>query len=242
VKNVRVLLFDVFGTLVDWRGSIGPQIESFFRDRGATCDGFAFVDAWRAEYVPSMDAVRSGARPWANLDTLHGESFDRLVRRFELPNVSPEDRHWAVRRWHELEPWPDVPPALERLHRTHVLATLSNGSVELLVDLARYGKLRFDTILSAELFGHYKPDPETYLGATSLLGCAPDEAMLVAAHPSDLQAAAANGLRTAFVRRPREYGLPKNEDPALPTGFEVAVRDLTELARVLSRGSSGCAT
>jgi 2-haloacid dehalogenase len=181
-----------------------------------------------------MDAVRSGARPWANLDTLHGESFDRLVRRFGLPAVTPEERRWAVRRWHELEPWPEVPAALERLHRTHVLATLSNGNVELLVDLARYGKLRFDTILSAEIFGHYKPDPETYLGAAALLGCEPEEAMLVAAHPSDLEAAAANGLRTAFVRRPLEYGPAKNEDPALPVAFDVAVRDLGELARVLA--------
>ncbi len=234
-KAVPVLLFDVFGTLVDWRGSIAPRIEAFFRDRGAACDGFAFVDAWRGEYAPSMDAVRNGERAWANLDTLHGESFDRLVQRFGLPSVSEEDRHWAVRRWHELEPWPEVPVALERLHHTHVLATLSNGNVELLVDLARYGKLRFDTILSAEIFGHYKPDPQTYLGASALLGRAPGETTLVAAHPSDLQAAAANGLRTAFVQRPFEYGPPKSTDPALPNEFDIAVRDLDELAGVLAR-------
>jgi 2-haloacid dehalogenase len=234
VTGVRVLLFDVFGTLVDWRGSIAPRIESFFRERGAACDGFAFVDAWRGEYSPSMDAVRNGERPWANLDTLHGESFERLVRRFDLPAVSAEDRRRAVRFWHELKPWPDVPAGLERLHGTHVLATLSNGNVELLVDLARYGKLRFDTILSAEIFRHYKPDAETYLGAASLLGCAPEEAMLVAAHPSDLKAAASHGLRTAFVLRPHEYGVPKSEDPALPVEFDFAVRDLGELARVLA--------
>jgi 2-haloacid dehalogenase len=230
---VRALLFDVFGTLVDWRASIATQLEAFGRERGISCDWYAFVDAWRGEYLPSMDGVRRGLRPWANLDTLHGESFDRLGERFGLPELSAQDRSWAVRRWHVLEPWPEVPAALERLHERFVLATLSNGNVELLVDLARHGKLRFDTVFSAETFGHYKPDPQTYLGAAALLGCAPGEAMLVAAHESDLRAAASNGLRTAFVSRPREYGRPAEESVAFPEGFDVAVRGLDALAEQL---------
>jgi 2-haloacid dehalogenase len=241
-EGARVLLFDVFGTLVDWRGTIGPQLTTLFRERGAAFDGFAFVDAWRGEYVPSMDRVRNGRRPWANLDTLHAESFDRLLERFGLPDLPAADRRRAVRLWHALDPWPDVPAALERLHERYVLATLSNGNVALLVELARFGKLRFDTIFSAENFGHYKPDPETYRGAASLLGCEPHEAMLVAAHPDDLRAAASNGLRTAFVSRPREYGVPEKEDPALPSEFDIAVRDLGELARRLAGDERSVAT
>jgi 2-haloacid dehalogenase len=232
-EGVRALLFDVFGTLVDWRTSIATQLAKFGAERGIACDWLAFVDAWRGEYLPSMAGVRSGSRPWANLDTLHGESFDRLLERFGLPEISAADRRWAVRRWHALEPWPDVPAALERLHGRYVLATLSNGNVELLVDLARYGNLRFDTILSAEIFGHYKPDPETYRGAAALLGCAPREAMLVAAHESDLRAAAANGLRTAFISRPHEYGVPPTGDLKLPEEFDIAAADLAALAAAL---------
>lgn len=231
--RVRALLFDVFGTLVDWRTSIATQLEAFGRERGISCDWYAFVDAWRGEYVPSMDGVRRGLRPWANLDALHGESFDRLAERFGLPNLSADDRRWAVRRWHALEPWPEVPAALERLRERFVLATLSNGNVELLVDLARYGKLRFDAILSAEVFKHYKPDPEAYVGGAALLGCAPAEAMLVAAHESDLRAAAESGLRTAFVSRPHEYGPAATDRPALPDGFDVAVRSLDALAEAI---------
>jgi 2-haloacid dehalogenase len=228
--RVRALLFDVFGTLVDWRTSVAKQLEAFGRERDIACDWYAFVDAWRAEYPASMNGVRSGARPWANLDTLHRESFDRLVLRFGLPDIPEQDRDWAVRRWHALDPWPEVPVALERLHARYVLATLSNGNVELLVALARHAKLRFDTIFSAETFGHYKPDPETYLGAAKLLGCEPGETMLVAAHESDLRAAAATGLRTAFVARPSEYGPAGPNSLQRPTGFDYTVGRLDELA------------
>lgn len=233
---MRALLFDMFGTLVDWRGSIAEQLEAFGRERGIACDWYAFVDAWRGEYVPSMDRVRRGERLWANLDALHAESFDRLTERFALPALSPTDREWVVNRWHALEPWPEVAAALERLHVRFTLATLSNGNVALLVDLARHAKLRFDTILSAEIFRHYKPDPETYLGAAELLGCAPGETMLVAAHESDLRAAAALGLKTAFVARPREYGAQATEGVALPGEFDVAVRNLDELQERLAGG------
>jgi 2-haloacid dehalogenase len=233
---VRALLFDVFGTLVDWRGSIASQLEAFGRERGIACDWYALVDAWRGEYVPSMDRVRRGERPWAALDTLHAESFDRLAERFALPTLSAIERDWIVKRWHALEPWPDVPAALERLHEHFILATLSNGNVALLVDLARHARLRFDAILSAEIFKRYKPDQETYLGAAALLNCTPPEAMLVAAHESDLRAAAAVGLRTAFVARPGECGLPPAEASALPAEFDVSVRSLDELLERLAGG------
>jgi 2-haloacid dehalogenase len=233
---VRALLFDVFGTLVDLRGSIASQLEAFGRERGIACDWYALVDAWRGEYVPSMDRVRRGERPWAALDTLHAESFDRLAERFALPTLSAIERDWIVKRWHALEPWPDVPAALERLHEHFILATLSNGNVALLVDLARHARLRFDAILSAEIFKRYKPDQETYLGAAALLNCTPPEAMLVAAHESDLRAAAAVGLRTAFVARPGECGLPPAEASALPAEFDVSVRSLDELLERLAGG------
>jgi 2-haloacid dehalogenase len=183
-----------------------------------------------------MDRVRRGERPWAALDTLHAESFDRLAERFALPTLSAIERDWIVKRWHALEPWPDVPAALERLHEHFILATLSNGNVALLVDLARHARLRFDAILSAEIFKRYKPDQETYLGAAALLNCTPPEAMLVAAHESDLRAAAAVGLRTAFVARPGECGLPPAEASALPAEFDVSVRSLDELLERLAGG------
>lgn len=235
--SVRALVFDVFGTLVDWRTSVAVQLDVFGRERGIVCDWYAFADAWRGEYVPSMDRVRRGERPWANLDALHAESFDRLSERFGLPPLSPAERDWAVKRWHVLEPWPEVPAALARLHGRFALATLSNGNVSLLVDLARHAKLRFDTILSAEIFRHYKPDPETYLGAAELLDCRPPEVMLVAAHEGDLRAAATQGLCTAYVARPLEHGPREGEDPALPAEFDLAARDLDGLAERLLTSS-----
>jgi len=232
--RVRALLFDTFGTLFDWRTSLIDALGAFGERRGIACDWPALVDAWRGAYVPSMDRVRRGEIAWRNLDALHAESLDALAERFDL-TLSPEDRAWIVGRWHELESWPDVRPALERLRDTHRLAPLSNGSVALLVDLARHADLRFDTIMSAETFRHYKPDPETYLGAAALFGCAPHEAMLVAAHNDDLLAAASHGLRTAFVPRTSEYGPHQDRDFSADDGIDVAVRDLGELADALQR-------
>lgn len=230
LPTVRVLLFDVFGTLVDWRTSIARDLAAFGAERGIACDWCAFVDAWRGAYVPSMERVRRGTIPWQNLDALHAASFDELAARFALPALSSHDRAWIVRRWHELTPWDDVPGAMERLHASFVTGSLSNGNVALLVDLARFARLRFDTILSAELFGHYKPDREVYLGAAGLLGCRPHDVMLVAAHNGDLAAAHSLGMRTAFVARPTEYGPAQEKDLVPDADVDVAVRDLGELA------------
>ena len=230
IANVRALVFDVFGTLVDWRTSIARDLAAFGEARGIACDWVAFVDAWRAAYVPSMDRVRRGDAPWTNLDALHAASFDELAIRFDLPVLRADDRAWIVRRWHELPPWDDVPRGLARLHERYVLGSLSNGNVALLVDLARFAKLPFDTIFSAELYRRYKPDPEVYLGTVALLGCEPGDVMLVATHNGDLAAARALGLRTAFVLRPTEYGPAQRNDLAPDPDNDVAVRDLLELA------------
>jgi 2-haloacid dehalogenase len=230
VPRVRALVFDVFGTLVDWRTSIARDLRAFGERRGIACDWEALVDAWRGAYVPSMDRVRRGAVAWRNLDALHAESLEELAPHFGLEELSAADRAWIVNRWHALDPWPDVRAGLERLRERFVLGTLSNGNVALLVDLARHADLRFDVILSAELFRRYKPDPETYRGAAALLGCEPAEIALVAAHNDDLAAAAALGLRTAFVRRATEYGPHQTKDFEAAPGIDVAASDLAELA------------
>ncbi len=230
----RALLFDVFGTLVDWRGSLTTDLTGFGRERELAADWPGLVDAWRAAYAPAMDRVRSGARPWANLDVLHAESLAELLPRFGLGVLGAGERAWLVDRWHRLRPWPEVPAALARLRIDRVCATLSNGSVALLIDLARGGGLGFDTIFSAEHFRAYKPDAETYLGATALLGLAPHEVTLVASHPADLAAARSHGLGTALVLRPLEYGPGRPPGPIDEGAVDLIVRDLAELAERLT--------
>jgi 2-haloacid dehalogenase len=230
MTRVRAVLFDVFGTLVDWRTSIATSLEKFGAERGIACDWYAFVDAWRAAYVPSMDRVRRREIPWRNLDALHAGSLDELIRRFALPPLRPNDRAWIVRRWHELEPWPDVPSGLERLRTRVIVGTLSNGNVALQIDLARHAKLHFDVLFSSEHFHHYKPDPRTYLRAAAMLDLDPGHVMLAAAHNGDLRAAAAQGFRTAFIARPTEYGTAQTTDRFAEDEYDMIVRDMGELA------------
>lgn len=232
--EVDALVFDVFGTLVDWRSSLIDDLTEFGRRRGLEVQWMEFVEAWRGEYLPSMDRVRYGQRPWTSLDTLHRESFDVLADRFGFGKQLDEDaRRWCVLRWHHLRPWPDTVPGLTRLRERRITATLSNGNMRLLIDLARNAPLPMDAILSAELFHHYKPDPEVYRGAVELLATSAERVMLVAAHPLDLRAAQAQGLRTAFVSRPLEHG-PK-EPPKDEPGdeFDFTVKSLEELAQKL---------
>ena len=232
VRQVEALVFDVFGTLVDWRTSLIDDLTAFGAERGlAAVDWPALVDAWRGAYVPSMERVRRGELPWTSLDALHRASFDALAARFGIAGALDEDaRRWCVDRWHRLRPWPDTVAGLTRLRARFVLGTLSNGNLRLLADLAKSAPLPVDLILSAELFRHYKPDPEVYRGAVDLLATAPERVMMVAAHNGDLRAAAALGLRTAFVARPTEYGPGQRADLAADDGIEMAVRDLNELA------------
>ena len=231
MDDLEAIVFDTFGTLVDWRTSLIDDLTVFGGRHGLNVDWPAFVDAWRHDYVPSMDRVRRGERPWAALDTLHGESLDVLAERFGFAgSIDAEARRWFVLRWHELRPWPDTVPGLTRLRARWITGTLSNGSLRLLTDLARFAPLPMDVILSAELFRHYKHDPEVYRGAIELLGTTPGRVMLVAAHNDDLLAAKAEGMRTAFVARPTEYGPQQSKDLAADERVDLAVRDLNELA------------
>jgi 2-haloacid dehalogenase len=224
--TVRALLFDVFGTLVDWRSGIAAAVA----ETGVPGDPAEVADAWRAGYGPILAEVNAGRHPWGTLDELHRSTLDALLaeRRVDLPRA---DRQRLVGAWHRLDPWPDVREGLDELRARFLTATLSNGHVALLIGLARHGDLRFDTILSAELAGAFKPDPATYRTAARLLGCAPEETMLVAAHPSDLAGARAAGLRSAFVHRPAEHGpgSPARSDP----DADVSADSLPELASLL---------
>ena len=207
------LLFDVFGTLVDWRTGVTDALRAFGERLGVAADWAAFADDWRGAYAPSMDRVRRGDLPWRNLDELHRASLLTLFEGRGFANVPDVEIERVVRAWHALPPWPDTAAGLRRLRERFIIASLSNGNVALQIDLRRHAGLPFDMLFSAELFGHYKPDAETYLGACAMLGLAPDRVMLVAAHPNDLEAARSFGLRTAFVARPLEHG------PAAPAGF-----------------------
>jgi len=228
----KALLFDTFGTVVDWRGSIIREVRRIGREKGVRADWAAFADAWRAGYKPAMDRVRRGALPWQTIDQLHRMILNELLGRFKLQLTEPEKQE-LNRAWHRLRPWPDALAGLRRLKRRYIIAPLSNGNMALLIDLAKSRGLPWDCILSAELFRHYKPDPETYRGAAALLGLKPRETMLVAAHKDDLAAARQCGLQTAFVRRPLEFGPEKAPDLAADRRFCLTAIDFLDLARQL---------
>jgi 2-haloacid dehalogenase len=225
--DVRALVFDVFGTVVDWRSGVARDVARLLGDG---FDAGAFADAWRGRYVPSMDRVRRGELPWTHLDGLHRASLDELLVEHGLPDTPEDVRAELVLAWHRLDPWPDSVAGLTRLKGGHVIASLSNGNVALLVDMAKYGGLPWDTVLSAELFGHYKPDPEVYLGAARLLALAPEQVLMVAAHVDDLVAARSCGLRTAYVHRPAERGPGAQPPPVADPDADLNVSSLTELA------------
>jgi 2-haloacid dehalogenase len=210
--DVEALVFDVFGTCVDWRGTIAREAERWSRDHGRTIDGAGLADAWRAAYQPAMEEIRSGRRPFTSLDTLHRENLDRIASRFALAGLDEPTLERINRVWHRLDPWPDTVPGLRRLRSRFLLAPLSNGGVALLTRMAKRAGLPWDLILSGELFEGYKPEPKVYLGAARLLDLPPSRVMMVAAHNGDLAAASALGLRTAFVRRPTEYGPAQTTD------------------------------
>jgi 2-haloacid dehalogenase len=225
---VRALVFDVFGTLVDWRSGVAAA----FAEAGVAGHPEELADDWRARYAPALDDVNRGDRTWSTLDDLQLATLDELLADGGVSGVDDATRARLVAAWHRLDPWPDVREGLDRLRRERVCATLSNGHVALLIDLARHGDLRFDAILSAELAGAYKPAPQAYRTAARLLGVAPHELMLVAAHPTDLAGARGAGLRTAFVDRPLEHGpgSPPRADPAA----DVSASDLLDLAERLT--------
>jgi len=229
---VKALTFDVFGTVVDWRGSIIREGRALGEAKKLDVDWAAFADAWRAGYRPAMDRVRRGKLPWMNIDALHRLILDELLEKFAIRRLNAADRDHLNRVWHRLKPWPDAVPGLRRLKKKYVIATLSNGNVALLTNMAKNAGLPWDCIVSAELFRHYKPDREAYLGAAALFGLKPREVMMVAAHANDLVAARKAGLRTAYVHRPREFG-PGTKPPMPMSSFDLTAADFLDLARKL---------
>lgn len=228
--QVSALVFDVFGTVVDWRTGVAEQVAAIAAECGVELDSWAFADEWRGRYAPSTERVRTGERAWAHLDTLHRESLDDLLEHGLAVAFDDVARHRLVRAWHRLPAWEDSVPGLARLRRRYILGTLSNGGVGLLTNLTKSAGLPFDVILSAELVRTYKPHPAVYRMAVRLLDLEPEEVMMVAAHAGDLEAAAAVGLRTAFVERLDELGPGQVPDRVGEVGSDIAVRSLTELA------------
>jgi len=226
------LVFDVFGTVVDWRSAVIAEGRTRGARLGLDVDWAAFADAWRAGYPLAMDEVRRGVLPWTNLDGLHRRILDRLLAERGIVLDEAEAAEFN-RVWRRLDPWPDTVEGLTRLKAKFPIATLSNGHVRLLLDMARHAGLPWDAIFSAELFGYYKPDPQAYLGACRLLDLPPGQVLMVAAHPSDLRGARAAGLRTAYVPRPLERGPGGPMEPWSEGEFDVVASDFVDLARQL---------
>lgn len=227
------IVFDTFGTVVDWRSSLIADLTAFGQSRRVTADWTGLVDGWRAAYQPSMQRVRSGEVAWAPLDDLHRESLDQLVAQFGITGLSKDDLDHINRGWHRLNPWPDSVPGLTRLKARFIIGPLSNGNVALLVNMAKRAGLPWDMVFGADVFGRYKPDPETYLGVARLLDLEPGQVMMAAAHNGDLAAARKCGLLTAFFPRPAEYGPHQTRDFKADAAWDVVATDIEDLARQL---------
>ena len=231
VSTVKALVFDVFGTVVDWRTSLIADFTRWGETRGVAADWTALVDGWRAVYAASMDEVRRHPeRGYVILDQLHRRSLEKLVAQFSIPGLNDADLQYLTLGWHRLNPWPDSVAGLTRLKTKYIIGPLSNGNVALLTNMAKFAGLPWDLILSAELFEHYKPDPETYLGAARLLGLDPAQVMMVAAHNNDLKAAQHLGLKTAFVARPTEYGPLQSRDFEATGEWDIVAKDFAGVA------------
>jgi 2-haloacid dehalogenase len=228
--SIKVLAFDVFGTVVDWRSSVIAEGEQLGRTKGLKVDWAAFADAWRAIYHPSMDRVRNGELPWTKLDVLHRMSLEEILKKFKIEGLSEDEKAHFNRVWHRRKPWPDSVAGLQRLKSQFVITTLSNGNISLLTNMAKHASLPWDCVLSAENIHHYKPDREVYLFVPALFDLRPEEVMMVAAHERDLESAQKYGLRTAFVHRPLEHG-PGKVAPIPPANkYDFVARDFLDLA------------
>ena len=231
LSALKALVFDVFGTVVDWRTSLINDFTKWGETRGIKADWVALVDGWRGVYTASMDEVRKHPeRGYVILDVLHRRSLEILVKDLGIPGLSEADLHHLTMGWHRLHPWPDSVAGLTRLKTKFVISPLSNGNVALLTNMAKFASLPWDLIMSAELFEHYKPDPETYLGAAKLLTLKPEQVMMVAAHNHDLKAAQKQGLKTAFVARPTEYGPLQKYDFEPKGEWDVIAKDFGGVA------------
>jgi len=233
MSELKALTFDVFGTVVDWRSGVAREAEGVLAPKGHALDWGAFADGWRARYVPAMAKVARGERPFAGLDVLHRENLVELLAEQEIAGLAEAEIDQLNRAWHRLDPWPDVLEGMARLKRRFILASLSNGNVALMVDMARRAGLSWDAILGAEVAQAYKPSPEAYDSAARMLALKPAECLMVAAHPTDLAAAAARGFRTAYVHRPLERGPGREARRPAAGAFDFAVDSFTALAEAL---------
>ena len=231
--SVKALVFDTFGTVVDWRTSVTQEVEQLAKKKGLKVDAAKFADAWRAGYGPSMNRVRTGELPWTRLDALHRMILDKILVDFAITGLSESEIDTLNHAWHRLRPWPDSVSGLTRLKKRFIIAPLSNGNIALMTNLAKYGGLPWDCILGAELARHYKPDREVYQSAADFLDLKLDQVMMVAAHLGDLRAAKGVGLRTAFVPRPHEYGPGGKPDLQPDSAVDLPATDFNDLARQL---------
>jgi 2-haloacid dehalogenase len=228
--SVKALVFDTFGTVVDWRTSVTREVQEVAKRKGVALDAAKFADAWRAAYGPSMNRVRTGELPWTKLDALHRMSLEKILVEFKLPALTETEKDTLNRAWHRLQPWPDAVSGLTRLKKKFIIAPLSNGNISLMTDLAKHAGLPWDCILGAELARHYKPDREVYQSAADILDLSPAQVVMVAAHLGDLRAAKDVGLRTAFVTRPLEYGPDRKPDLKPDASVDVSATDFNDLA------------
>jgi 2-haloacid dehalogenase len=233
LASVKALVFDTFGTVVDWRSSVIAEGQRLGQQKHLDVDWAKFADAWRAGYGPSMDRVRKGEVPWTKLDVLHRGTLDKLIVDFHVTGLSEAEKDHLNRAWHRLKPWPDAVRGLTRLKTRYIIAPLSNGNISLMTDLAKFAGLPWDCILGAELAKHYKPDREVYQSAADFLDLAPSQIVMVAAHQGDLRAARGVGLKTAFVPRPLEYGPAAKPDVTPVPSFDIVATDFNDLAAQL---------
>jgi 2-haloacid dehalogenase len=232
-KQPVAIVFDTFGSVVDWRSSLIADLTAYGAGQGITADWPALVDAWRAAYHPSMDRVRKGEQVWTTLDALHRSSLDTLISEFGITALSEDDRVHINRGWHRLHPWPDSVPGLTRLKSRFIIGPLSNGNVALLLNMAKFAGIPWDMIFGSDLFGHFKPDPETYLGVARMLNLKPNQVMMAAAHNGDLAAARSHGLLTAFFPRPTEYGPHQKRDYQADQDWDIIATDIQDMAAKL---------
>lgn len=230
LRNLAAITFDVFGTVVDWRGSIIEEGERVWRARGLDVDWADFADAWRGRYQPAMEQVRSGAIPFSPLDELHRQNLDYVLEQFGFDDFPDDERVDLNRVWHRLRPWPDSVEGLTRLKSKYIVGTMSNGNIALMVNMAKFSGLPWDVILGAEIAGQYKPHPQAYLNSAKALYLDPGQCMLAAAHNGDLMAARAVGFQCAFIPRPTEYGPAQDMDLQAENDYEIVAADFNDLA------------
>lgn len=234
--KIKALLFDVFGTVVDWRSGVARDVQAFLSHHASSIDAFEFADAWRREYVPAMEEIRSGRRPFVRLDVLHRENLVKVLSRYGITSVPPKEVDELNLTWHRLDPWLDSVEGLARLKRRFMIAPLSNGNIRLMLDMAKRAGLPWDAILGAEVVRAYKPSPSVYTDTVEILGLDRADVCMVAAHNGDLAAARDCGLKTAFIVRPTEHGPAQTSDLHAEQAWDFVATDLNDLATQL-----GCA-